>query len=212
MRPTIEDLQAIWLFTYSRSSLLDAANFLSQLSEVTPELGKLTPESLRYRALVEAAIVSYGRPFTKCFLPPKRKLFVPLGGVPPPQHLAQFHDDALLMRNTMVGHKDATPARGYTASPNIVVVGIYPEDTLSLNAAMLGQMYPAMKKALGKLCNYFVKHCESNLSQLRKRYLSEFMQHRPGQYELVISGPPADWLVPFRTKHGDDFRERGTLS
>lgn len=31
MRPTVEDLQAIWLFTYSRSSLLDAVNFLGKL-------------------------------------------------------------------------------------------------------------------------------------------------------------------------------------
>ena len=47
----VDDLQAIWLFTYSRSSLLDAANFLGQLSQVVPELDKVTPESLRYRAL-----------------------------------------------------------------------------------------------------------------------------------------------------------------
>ena len=55
-----KDLQAICLFTYSRSSLLDVANFLVLLSEVVPELGKVTPESLQYRALAEAAVVSYG--------------------------------------------------------------------------------------------------------------------------------------------------------
>ena len=203
--PTVEDLQAIWLFTYSRSSLLDAANFLSELSEVVPELDKVTPESLRYRALVEAAVVSYGRPFTTCFLPPNRKV-VPLAGAPPPQHLAQFHDNALILRDTMVGHKDATPAKGYTVTPNIVVVRIYPGDNFSLNATMLGQMEPDMKSGLGELCNYFVKHCEANLSRLRKIYLSEFMKKPPGQYELVISEPPADWLIPFRTKHGEDFR------
>jgi hypothetical protein len=43
MRPTVEDLQAIWLFTYSRSSLFDAAHFLAALSEVVPELGKAPP-------------------------------------------------------------------------------------------------------------------------------------------------------------------------
>jgi hypothetical protein len=205
MRPTIEDLQAIWLLTYSRSSLLDAKNFLAELSEVVPELGNVTPESLRYRALVEAAVVSYGRPFTTCFLPPKRKV-VPLAGVPPPQHLAQFHDYALIQRDTMVGHKDATPAKGYTVSPNIVVVRIYPNDDLGIHGAMLGQMEPAMKNGLGELCNHFVKHCDENISRLRKLYRSEFGKHPPGQYELVISEPPADWLIPFRTKHGEDFR------
>jgi hypothetical protein len=205
MRPTVDDLQAIWLFTYSRSSLLDAANFLGQLSEVVPELNKVTPESLRYRALIDAAVVAYARPFTACFLPPDRKRVVPLAGVSPPEHLAEFHDNALTLRDTMIGHKDATPAKGYTVTPNIVVVRIYHDD-FSLNAAMLGGMEPAMKNALGELCAYFVKHCEANLSRLNKVYDSEVMKHPPGQYELVVSEPPADWLIAFRPKHGADFR------
>jgi hypothetical protein len=206
MRPTVEDLQAIWLFTYSQSSLLDAKNFLAELSEVVPELDKVTPESLRYRALVEAAVVSYGRPFTTCFLPPERKRVVPLSGVQPPQHLAQFHNNALTLRDTMVGHKDATPAKGYTGTPNIVVVRIYP-DNFILNATVIGEMLPPLKKALRELCAYFVKHCEANLSRLRRKlYLSELMKNPPGRYELVISELPADWLIPLRTKHGADFR------
>jgi hypothetical protein len=199
MRPTVEDLQAIWLFTYSRSSLLDAANFLA-------ELDKVVPESLQYRALVDAAVAAYARPFTTCFLPPKRKRVVPLDGVPPPQDLAQFHKNALIMRNTIVGHKDATPAEGYTASPNRVLVGIYP-DTFSLNSVMLGEMYPELRNALNELCDYFVKHCEANLSRLTKPYRAEFLKHPPGKWELVITEPPADWFIPFRPKHGDDFRE-----
>ena len=199
MRPTVEDLQAIWLFTYSRSSLLDAAGFLAQLD-------KAEPESLQYRALIDAAIAAYARPFTVCLLPPERKKVVPLKDVFPPQHLAEFHEHALILRHTMIGHKDATPAKGYTATPNFVVVRIYP-DKLSLNSVMIGEMYPALKNGLPELCAYFVKHCEGNLSRLKKIYLSELMKNPPGQYELVISEPPADWLIPFRTKHGADFRE-----
>jgi hypothetical protein len=205
MRPTVEDLQAIWRFTYSRSSLLDAKNFIGQLSEVPPAFGEVTPESLRYRALVEAAVVSYGRPFTTCYLPPKRQQVVPLQGVSPPEHLAEFHENALIMRDTMIGHKDATPARGYKASPNIVFVRIFP-DTYSLNGVMLGEMLPPLKKAFPQLCDHFVRHCESNLSQLTQPYRSEFMQNAPGEYELMIIEPPAAWLVPFKPKHGDDFR------
>ena len=196
MRPTIENLQDIWLFTYSRSSLLDAAGFLS-------ELDKVAPESLQHRALIDAGLAAYARPFTTCFLPPKRKV-VPLQDVPPPHHL-RFHEDALISRNTMIGHKDATPAKGYTATQNIVVVGIC-SDNFSLNSTMIGEMCSASKNALSELCDYFVKYCEANLSRLKKIYLAEFMKHQPGKYELVISEPPADWLIPFRTKHGDDFR------
>src|SRR5437763_17164 len=201
MRPTVQDLQAIWLFTYSRSSLLDAAGFLA-------ELDKVAPESLQYRALIDAAVVAYARPFTGCLLPPKRKKVVPLKDVLPPQHLAQFHEHALILRDTMIGHKDATPAEGYTATPNIVLVRIYP-DNFSLNSTTIGEMEPATKSALSELCAYFVKQCEGNLSRLRKIYLCELMKNPPGQYELVISEPPADWLIPFQPKHGADFRTSG---
>ena len=198
MRPTVEDLQAIWSFTYSRSSLLDAAGFLAGLD-------KVAPGSLQYRALIDAAVVAYARPFTVCWLPPKRKKVVPLKDVLPPQHLAEFHEHALILRDTMISHKDATPAKGYTATPNIVLVRIYP-DNFTLNSTTIGEMGPALKRALPELCAYFVKQCEGNLTRLRKIYLSELMKNPPGQYELVISEPPADWLIPFQPKHGADFR------
>ncbi len=105
----------------------------------------------------------------------------------------------------MIGHKDATPAKGYTATPNIVLVRIYP-DNFSLNSTTIGEMEPALKSALPELCAYFVKHCEQNLSRLKKLYNSELMKNQPGEYELVISEPPTDWIVPFKPKHGDDFR------
>jgi hypothetical protein len=197
MRPTVEDLQAIWLFTYSRSSLLDAANFLA-------ELDKVAPESVQYLALVDAAVAAYGRPFTACWVPAKRRV-VPLKNVHPPQHLAEFHEYALILRNTIVGHKDATPAKGYTATPNIVLVRIG-SGKFALHTGMIGEMGPALKNALNELCAYFVKHCEENLSRLTKNCRSEVMKNPPGEYELVISEPPADWLIPFRTKDGADFR------
>ena len=75
---------------------------------------------------------------------------------------------------------------------------------------MIGDMEPALKTTLSELCTHFVKHCERNLSRLKKIYRAEFMKNPPGEYELVISEPPADWLIPFRTKHGADFRESPT--
>jgi hypothetical protein len=199
MRPTVEDLQAIWLFTYSRSSFIDAADFLN-------ELDKAAPESLLHRALVDAAIMAYARPFRNCFLPPERRRVVPLKDVQPPEHLAEAHKHALDLRDTVIGHKDATPADGYTATMNRVLVGNYP-DEFSLSSAMIGEMLPPLRKALRELCAHFRKHCESNMDRLRKQYRSEFDRHPAGKYELVISESPAAWLVPFQTKHGDDFRE-----
>jgi hypothetical protein len=141
-------------------------------------------------------------PFAFCH--PKRKKVVPLKGVLPPQHLAEAREYALILRDTVIGHKDATPAKGYTATPNIVPVGIY-ADNFSLNSVTIGEM-ETLKSALPEHCDYFVKQCEGNLSRLRKIYLSELLKNPPGTYELVISEPPADWIIPFQTKHGADFR------
>ena len=87
-----------------------------------------------------------------------------------------------------------------------MVVRICP-DNFSLNSTLIGEMCPELKNPLPELCAYFVKQCEVNLSRLRKTYLSEFMKHRPGRYELLISEASADWLIPFRRKDGADFRE-----
>jgi hypothetical protein len=76
----------------------------------------------------------------------------------------------------------------------------------SLNTANFGEMEAPMKEALKELCGYFVKHCEHNLSLWKKAYGSELMKNPPGDYELVISDPPSDWIIPFRIKHGADFK------
>src|SRR5262245_23436258 len=114
MRPTVEELQAIWLFTYSRAAFMDAADFLG-------ELDKVETKSLLHRALVHAAITAYAQPFGPCFLPPEpKKMVVPLEGVLPPQQFKEAHQHALDVRNTMIGHTDATPAKGYRTTMNRV--------------------------------------------------------------------------------------------
>ena len=58
MRPTLEELQTFWLLAYSRSSLLDARAFLKAMDTARPG-------SLELRAMLDAAVVAYARPFTK---------------------------------------------------------------------------------------------------------------------------------------------------
>jgi hypothetical protein len=162
------------------------------------------PESVELRALIDAALVAYARPFSQCNVP-RRGRVRPLEDVPPPRHLAEFHEEALIARNTMVGHKDATPAEGYTATPNIVLIEVR-SDSVAINGAMPGEMKDRMKHALKELCDHFVKHCEQGLSLWKKAYGCEVTKKGPGEYELVLCEPPFDWLVPFRIKHGVDFK------
>jgi hypothetical protein len=198
MRPTVEDLQAIWLFTYSRAAFMDAADFLV-------ELDKVETKSLLHRALVHAAIMAYAQPFGHCYLPHEPKRIVPLKGVLPPHQLKEAHQHALDLRDTMIGHTDATPAKGYRTTMNRVAVRICHKH-LGLDSIIIVGMPPRLKKELTELCAYFRQHCETNLSRLKKPYLSEFTKYPLGEYELVICEPPADWLIPWRNKHGDDFR------
>lgn len=195
-RPTVEDLQAIWLFAYSRAALIEADEFLKEMETAKPE-------SVQCRALIDAAVIAYGRPFTQCRVAQKR--IVPLKDVSPPLHLAQFHQAAFDLRHTMVAHSDATPAQGYTATPNVVLVNIN-SGNFSLNAVIGGEMLPPMRIALRELCHYFVKHCEEKLKHLKRVYYSEVLKNPDGEYELVISERPAEWITPFHPKHGADFR------
>jgi hypothetical protein len=197
-RPPIEDLERIWLFTYSRASFLQTIEFVDSIAGAKPD-------SVELRALVDAAFVAYARPFSRCKVPSRGFIDPPLKGVLPPPDLAEFHNKALITRNTMVGHKDATPAEGYIATPNVVLIDIL-SNTFAVNCVMPGEMTDRLKHALRELCKYFVKHCEQELSLWKKAYGCEVMKKAQDKYELVISEPPAEWLVPFRVKHGADFK------
>ena len=62
------------------------------------------------QALVYAAVVAYCRPFTKSQVKTDERV-VPLGGVLPPSHLANAHNNLINLRNKVIGHKDAVPER-----------------------------------------------------------------------------------------------------
>ena len=194
MRPSLEELQKFWLLAYSRSSLIDARAFLKALDAARPR-------SLQSRAIIDAAVVSYARPFTKFQLTRELRV-VPLANVPPPTHLAEFHQDALDLRNKMIGHKDATPAPRHGTTPNIVLVQIDSEG-FDVHTIIISEMESTTRNALKELCAYYINHCEENLRPLTRGYFSEVMNHSPGKYELVMSKPPDDWIKPFRPK---DFR------
>jgi hypothetical protein len=105
----------------------------------------------------------------------------------------------------MIGHKDATSAQGYTATPNIVLVEINSK-RFKLRSTTIGELEPFMRSGLRELCAYFLKHCAEKLRPLTKTYYPEVMKNQLGAYEFVISEPPADWIIPFQPKHGEDFR------
>ena len=183
---------------YSRASFLETIAFVKQMDGTKPE-------TVEMQALIEATFIAYNRPFKKCQIAPGRYI-APLKQIPPPPRLAEFHEDALEARDRMIGHKDATASKRYTATPNIVTVTIVSGNFDIGTFGRFAEMESPMRNALRELCDYFVDHCEQEVSLWKKAYGCDVMEKGQGKYELVISEPPAEWLVPFRVKHGADFK------
>jgi hypothetical protein len=190
VRPSIEDLKTLWLHAYSRSAFDEAIEYLDLLPKV--------PAGVMARVLISAAVVAYARPFSACRVTSTEKV-VPLRGVKPPDDLAENHQDAIDLRNKLIGHKDAVPAERHTTSPNIVLIHKLPT-YFEVHTTTIDSMDQSAQLALKKLCVFFKQHCESIISPITKRYFAEVMKNPDGIYELIISEPPSDWIKPFQPK------------
>jgi hypothetical protein len=188
MRPSHDELKRLWLHAYSRSSLHEANEWLDVLPSAPAD-------SSVARALICAAVVAYARPFSRFRVTPTEEV-APLRGIAPPQHLVENHQDAIDLRNKMIGHKDATPAKRHATTPNMVLIHLTPTH-FDLHTTMIGGMDEPVRLALKELCLFFVRHCETVMKPLTKALFPEISKRQPGTYELVISEPPAEWLRPF---------------
>jgi hypothetical protein len=190
MRPTFEDLKAICLLSYSRSAFNEASEWLEQIGSVQD---RIRYENRRhYEALVYAAVVTYCRPFTKSQLTPTERV-IPLNDVSPPQHLAAAHENMLNLRDKVIGHKDAVPTKGYSSTPNMILLDRV-DPGFQLHTTRLGEMEAEQRKAAKELCSYFLQHCEAKLRPLTRKYHAELMHYPEGSYELLITEPPNEWI------------------
>ena len=123
-RPTVKDLQQLWLSIYARDSLREAAAYLAALDHFDHADDLEAQQSVCYRGLRDAAIIAYARPFTACNLPLAKERRVALQDVRTPPHLQKCHNDVMRWRYTLIGYKDATPAAGEPDTPNKVVMNM----------------------------------------------------------------------------------------
>lgn len=186
MRPTFDDLKAIWLLCYARSAFIEAKRWLHEI--------ETAQNASHNEALVYAAVVAYCRPFTQSQVTRTERL-IPLADVLPPAHLATAHDDLLKLRNKYIGHKDAVPTKGYARSPNVLLlyrIG----STYELNTTRLGEMLPEQQKAAKELCSHFLTYCNMQLRTVTRKYRTVLLSYPEGPYELLITQPPEDWIRP----------------
>jgi hypothetical protein len=189
VRPSVDELKRLWLHAYARSSFHEADEWLDVLSNVPAD-------SSVARALICAAVVAYARPFSRFRLTATEKV-APLRGIAPPKQLSEKHQDAIDLRNKLIGHKDATPASRHTNTPNVVL--IHNQRTqFEVHTTRIDSMDESFRLALKELCAFFVAHCETVMKPITKAWFPEINKERLGLYELIISEPPNEWIRPFR--------------
>lgn len=161
MRPPIADLKRMWLYAYSRSSLIQADQWVLDL-HVTDS------QSSAHRALVNAVVVAYARPFTKSQIS-KTEWIVPLDGVLSPPRLARSHRDLLNLRNKVIGHVDALPAVGHGETPNKLLI-VRDATGFNLHTVMTADMTTEERQNVRALCHHFISHCDAQLNAFVQRY------------------------------------------
>src|SRR6266542_2572025 len=177
MRPSHEELKTLWVYCYARASLLEAEQWLDAM-------GHTDAESSQFRALLCAAVVAYARPFTISQVTPKERL-VPLDGVLPPPQLVASHAMLLKSRDKLFGHKDGTPAKGDSTTPNLLLIRRRATD-VDLHTVFVKEMGPHTRKEAKELCSHFVAHCESLAQPILDRCQPEIMRRPIGVYELLV--------------------------
>jgi hypothetical protein len=186
MRPTPEELTDVWLYVYSRTSLLEADSAIDALSSLPAGSDTVA------QALMCSIVVAYARPFTKSQIT-KSIRTIPLKGIRPPRELAATHCLLLELRNKVFGHKDAIPSKGHAKAANIVLIRRVPSD-FHLHASIVAEISPALLTQVRDLCAFFVAHCVSRLTPFITQYKPEIMQQPEGWHELVVCEPPDQWL------------------
>jgi hypothetical protein len=165
--------------------LIEADQWLDAMPETDPR-------SPQFRALICAAVVAYARPFTACQVTPTERV-VPLKGVPPPPQLSSTHAMILKLRDKVMGHKDATPARGDSTTPNVMIIR-RDATGFDLHTIIIEGMEPETRNEVKSLCSHFVGYCESQVESINAHCGPEIMRHPIGAYELLVTEPPNDWI------------------
>ncbi|MBA3776527.1 MAG: hypothetical protein H0X11_08825 [Betaproteobacteria bacterium] len=118
---------------------------------------------------------------------------IALKDVAPPPELASTHAMVIKLRNNVIGHKDALPAPGDAATPNIVLVK-RDASGFDVHTIIVIGIVPSLLDKLRSLCEYFVAHCESRLKPFIERYGPDIMKEPEGVYEIVSSERPDPWI------------------
>lgn len=188
LRPTLDDLKRVWLHAYARTSLIEADTWLSGMNN-------RGLDSEQKASFVCSALIAYARPFTRWQITPTERV-LPLATVPVPLKLLETHEMALSLRNKALGHKDATPAKGHTETPNVVVLN-FDGKGFDIHTVRVYDMDEETQLTLRKLCAHFIEHCDVQLDEFVKKYGFELMKLTRGAYRLLLSESPSPWIESF---------------
>ena len=190
MNPSEQERIAIWKWAYTRGCLLNCSSFLDELVAANNY-----PHTV-IRALNDAAIVSYGQPFTNWDVLPKipgerAKISIkPLDQIAPPDVLKIAHDQLLELRHKVVAHKDGVV--GQFGKTNVVHI-LRDAKGFNVPTIQLATLHPSLVVNAKQLCAFYIAHCEHQLNIIIGKYKDSIFALDVGTYELILD-PSDDWL------------------
>jgi len=186
MRPSHDELKILWLNAYARAALMEADQWLDAMKHSTDQ------KSVESHALTCAVVVAYARPFTKAQISHSNRV-IPLKDVQPPSHLRTTHDMVLKLRNTVMGHKEATLVDADSTKVNTILIR-KDASGFDLHTKTAERIQPEIQKEIKSLCAYFMRHCIEKITPIINRCRNEINCLPVGEYELLITEPPDEWL------------------
>ena len=190
MKPSNEERITIWKFAYARNCLLKCRCFLDQL-----ESQNKYPSGV-ISALTDAALISYGNPFTNWNILPqipggqKKIADKPLAQINPPTNLKNAHDQLIYLRDKVVAHTDGVV--GQFGKTNVVHI-LRDAEGFDVPTIQLATLHPSLVVNAKQLCAFYIAHCEHELNIIIGKYKDSIFALDVGTYELILD-PSDDWL------------------
>jgi hypothetical protein len=171
------------------------------------DLETTDPRTTKYRALVSAIIVAYCRPFTKSQVT-KSERVVPLSAVEPPTELDSTHRNLIGLRDKVIGHADALPAKNHDETPNKVL--IFRDATgFNLHTVLTSDIAREERQKIRQLCAHFRAYCDEKLNPLMAKFAGD-VPALPGVYEVMITPEPEEWFKAVSTEAWQQMQDESS--
>lgn len=173
--PSQSDRLAFWKFAYARSAFIEASTYVEAAT------GAETMGAI-HRALTVGIVVAYCRPF-------KQRKQVRLGEDIVPPEFRAVHDDAIVIRDKIVAHRDVDgPVAEWGLASQ---VRLHFDDKGFFVHTLSPYAMEELLPKLGGLTRLLIKVCDAEIGKFVSQSVPKMP---PGEYVVSLEEQPAQWL------------------